>query len=409
MLETEEMFIKEGRAHIGASLRIINFQTRDAPHQGLYELPISVTELIFMVNFRKIWRLLKETVSEWQFNQVSLLASSLAYYTVFSLAPLAIVAIMIVGAIFGEAAAKGEIVARIQDVVGQEGAQVIETAIANLREDTAGGAFRLIITLGVLLFGASGVFAQIQNALDKIWEVKPEPGRNIMHFLRKRLLSFAMVLVIAFLLLVSMVVNTVLGVLVNVLSDFLPGFSFLWQFISFLVSFGMITLLFAAIYTILPDAQVEWRDAFVGAIITAILFMLGQFLFGLFLSRTQLGSAYGVAGSFIIIITWIYYAAHILFLGAEFTKVYARRHGSPIVPEDHAVSVSSHDQGQSQKSQQKQDFNKERIYQNRSSQSSYIRQISYRKSKKTGTWIAYLGWHFKRMFPQINRKKYRQW
>jgi membrane protein len=351
------------------------------------------------MNFKEIWRLLKETISEFQFNQVSLLASSLAYYTVFSLAPLLIITIMIVGAIFGEAAAQGEIVGRIQGVVGEEGAQVIETAIANLREDTNGGLFRFLISLGFLIFGASGVFAQIQNALDKIWEVKPEPGRNIFNFLRKRLLSFAMVLVIAFLLIVSLVANTVLAALIALLSDFLPGLGYVWQLLSFLVSLGMVTLLFAAIYTILPDAHVEWRDAFAGAIITAVLFMLGQFFFGLFLSRTEFGSAYGVAGSLVIIITWAYYAAHILFLGAEFTKVYARRHGSPIVPEEHAVSISSKNQTQAHQSHQQQDSQPGAVKRQHSSKDSSSR----RRRRKSNKLLTNLSRRFTRMFHRLSR------
>ncbi|MCD8487706.1 MAG: YihY/virulence factor BrkB family protein [Desertifilum sp.] len=294
-----------------------------------------------MMNLRDLWRLLKETVAELQFNQISLLASSLAYYTVLSLPPLIVVMIMLVGAIFGEAAAQGEVVNQIQDIVGEEGAGAVQTAIANMREDTGGGTLRLIVNLGFLAFGASGVFAQIQNALDRIWEVKPEPRRHLFHFLRKRLLSFAMVLVIAFLLFVSLVINTGLGAMVQYLSEFLPDLVPVWQILSFLLTLIGATLLFAAMYTILPDAKVEWRDAMVGATITAILFMLGQFFFSIFLNQTDFASAYGVAGSIVILLVWTFYTAHILFLGAEFTKVYARMHGSPIVPEEYAVSRES--------------------------------------------------------------------
>ncbi|PPS42278.1 YihY/virulence factor BrkB family protein [Chroococcidiopsis sp. TS-821] len=289
---------------------------------------------------RNLWQLLKETISEWQFNQVSLLAASLAYYTVFSIVPLMILVIMMVGAIYGEAAAKQQLVEQIQGVVGPESAEVIATAIANMRQDAAGGPFQLIFNLAFFAFGASGVFAQIQNALDKIWEVKPVPGKHITHFLRKRLVSFAMVLVIAFLLLVSFVANTVLASVVHVLNELTPGRGYWWQILSFVFSFCMITFLFAAMYTVLPDAKVRWRDALVGSIFTTVLFMLGQYFFGLFLSQTNFASAYGVAGSFLIIITWIYYAAHILFLGAEFTKVYAKEHGAPIVPEEYAIPIS---------------------------------------------------------------------
>lgn len=395
-----------------------------------------------MVNFKEIWKLLKATFCEWQFKEVSLLASSLAYYTVFSLAPVMIIVITIVGAIFGEVAAKGEVVGRIQGVVGHQGAQVIETAIANIQQDTSGGPFRLIFSLGFLIFGASRVFAQIQNALNKIWEVKPEPGLHLLQFIRKRLLSFAMVLVIAFLLLVSLVVNTALATLVSVLKEFLPGLDFLWQILSFLVSFGMVTVLFAAMYTILPDARVVWQDAFVGAIITAALFMLGQFLFGLFLSQTNLGSAYGVAGSFIIIITWIYYAAHILFLGAEFTQVYARRHGSPIVPEKHAVSISDEEdrrlskgqrQRRSQASYQEQDSKagqrerdsdseakpclpfgtlRERasalLQADRSGRDSSSRQITRRRQRNSGNLFTNIRQFFTQIFQQVGGRRNRR-
>ncbi|MBF2062834.1 MAG: YihY/virulence factor BrkB family protein [Calothrix sp. C42_A2020_038] len=286
---------------------------------------------------RKIWELLRDTISEWQFNEVSLLAASLAYYTVFSLAPLLIIVMMIVGAIFGEQAAKEQIVTRMTELVGEQGAEVIATAIANMRADATGGPFQLIFSLSFLLFGASGIFAQIQDALDRIWQVEAAPRQQIFHFLRKRLLSFAMILVIAFLLLVSFVSNTILAALVDVLNTIVPGAGFWWQILSLLLSFGVTTFIFGAMFTILPDAEIAWRDTIVGAAITAILFLIGQSFFGLFLRQTNFGSAYGVAGSFVILITWVYYAAQVLLLGAEFTKVYAQKRGSPIVPSEYAV------------------------------------------------------------------------
>ncbi len=300
-----------------------------------------------MASLRQIWRLLKETFSEWQLNEVSLLASSLAYYTVFSLAPLLVIVIMIVGAIFGEAAAKGQIVAQLTELFGEQGAELIATAIANMRADAEGGPFRLLFNLGFLIFGATGVFAQIQDALDRIWEVKPAPGQQTVNFLRKRLLSFVMVLAIACLLLLSFVGNTVLTALVDFLNSLVPGSGYLWQIVSLLVSLGVTTALFAMMYTVLPDAEIAWRDTLVGATATAILFLVGQFLFGLFLGQTDFGSAYGVAGSFVIVITWIFYAAQVLLLGAEFTKVYGKQRGSPIVPSEYAVSRSHNDQERS--------------------------------------------------------------
>ena len=288
-------------------------------------------------SLRWFLRLIKETISEWQFNEVSVLAASLAYYTVFSLAPLLVIVMMIVGAVFGEAAAKEQIVSQLTQLFGEQGAELIATAIANLRADAEGGTFRLLFNLGFLIFGATGVFAQIQDALDRIWEVKPAPGQKLLNFLRKRLLTFVMVLAIACLLILSFVSNTLLATLVDVFNELIPGTGNLWQAISFLVSLVVTTVIFALMYTILPDAEIAWRDTLVGSLITALLFLFGQFLFGLFLSQTNFGSAYGVAGSFVIVITWIFYAAQILLLGAEFTRVYAGQRGAPIVPSEYAV------------------------------------------------------------------------
>ncbi|MDH6100690.1 YihY/virulence factor BrkB family protein [Anabaenopsis sp. FSS-46] len=293
-----------------------------------------------MVTLRKIRRLLREIAAEWQANEVSLLASSLAYYAVFSLAPLLGLVIMIVGAIFGEAVVQEEVVNRLRELFGQQGAELISTAIANLKVDYRQLTFTVFFNLVFLLFGATGVFTQIQTALDRIWEVKPAPRRKIFHLLRKRLLCFLMVLVIALLLILFFIANAILTSLVTFFNQLFPGLGYISQFISLLITFGGTTLIFTMMYSILPDADIAWRDTIVGALITALLFLVGQYLFGLFLGRTDFGSAYGVAGSFVIVITWIFYAAHILFLGAEFTKVYAKQRGSAIVPSEYAVKIS---------------------------------------------------------------------
>lgn len=293
-----------------------------------------------MVTLRKIRRLLREIAAEWQTNEVSLLASSLAYYAVFSLAPLLGLVIMIVGAIFGEAVVQEEVVHRLRELFGQEGAELISTAIGNLKVDYRQLTFTVFFNLVFLLFGATGVFTQIQTALDRIWEVKPAPRRKIFHLLRKRLLCFLMVLVIALLLILFFIANAILTSLVTFFNQLFPGLGYISQFISLLITFGGTTLIFTMMYSILPDADIAWRDTIVGALITSVLFLVGQYFFGLFLSRTDFGSAYGVAGSFVIVITWIFYAAHILFLGAEFTKVYAKQRGSAIVPSEYAVKIS---------------------------------------------------------------------
>ncbi len=293
-----------------------------------------------MANSKKVRRLLKATVKEWQACDVSLLASALAYSTVFALAPLMILIIMMLGTLFGETTAQEQIVSQLSDWMGEDAAQLLATAIANLRAQTNQGGLQLIISLSFFAFGASSVFAQIQNSLDRIWEVKPTPGRHIFHFLRKRLLSFTMILAIVFLLLVSSVASTALSLVVSALNQWLPDAGFLWQILRWVVSFGAISVVFAAIYTILPDADIHWQDTFIGAMITALLFIVGQALFGVFLNWVDVGSAYGVAGSFLIVITWIFYAAQILFSGAVFTKVYAHQRGVPIVPSDFAISTS---------------------------------------------------------------------
>jgi membrane protein len=296
------------------------------------------------MSIRKIRRLLTEVFSEWQLNEVSLLASSLAYYTVFSLAPLMVLVIMIVGTIYGEAAVQEELVSQLSQIFGEEGAELIGTAIANLRVDPGERTWQIVFNIGFVIFGATGVFTQIQSALDRIWEVKPSPGRGVFHLLRKRLLSFLMVLGVAFLLVLFFVGNTILARLVIILNELVPGSGYLWQVMSLLITFTGTTLIFIMMYSILPDAEIAWRDTIVGSIITTLLFLVGQYFFGLFLGQTDFGSAYGVAGSFVIVITWIFYAAHILFLGAEFTKVYAKQRGAAIVPSEYAVHISEEEQ-----------------------------------------------------------------
>lgn len=292
------------------------------------------------MSISSIWGLLKATVSQWRHDQTSVMAAALAYYTVFSLAPLLIIVIAIAGSIFGEQAAKGELVMQIQGVVGKEGAQLIQTAIENASKlDPSQGPIPTIINIGVLLFGASVVFTQLQTSLNRIWTVQPKPENGVIHFLRKRLLSFSMVLVIAFLLLVSLVISTLLVILGNYLRDLVPGFTYLWQCLNFLISFGIITVLFAMIFKILPDAKIDWKDVWMGAGITAVLFDIGKSLLGFYLGKTSLASAYGAAGSLVIILTWVFYSAQILFLGAEFTKVYARNQDREIVPSEYAMPL----------------------------------------------------------------------
>lgn len=285
------------------------------------------------MSFKRILRLLQETFAEWSQDKASRLAAALAYYTVFSLAPLLIIAIAIAGFFFGEDAARGEIIGQIQGLVGKDGATVIQTAIENASRSEEGGTLASFLSIGVLLFGASGVFAELQDALNTIWEVEPQQSAGIGEFIRRRFLTFAMILGIGFLLLVSLVISAALAGINHLTTNLLPGSELLWEVINFFVSFGVITLLFATIYKLLPDVKITWSDVWIGAAITALLFVIGKYLIGLYLGNSSFSSTYGAAGSIIIVLVWAYYSAQILFFGAEFTQVYARRYGSQIITE----------------------------------------------------------------------------
>lgn len=303
---------------------------------------------------KDIFGLLKEAFQEWQDDKASRLAAALAYYTVFSLAPLVIIAIAIAGAVFGEEAARGEIERQIQGLVGSAGAEVIETAIQNANRPDANGGIASFISVIVLLFGASGVFGELQDSLNTIWEVQPKPGRGVKGFLSKRILSFSMVLGIGFLLMVSLIVSAILSGLSAYMSHLIPGIDWFWGIVNFVISFGVITLLFGLMYKFLPDVKITWNDVLIGASITALLFTIGKTVLGQYLGQASFGSTYGAAGSLVILLAWVYYSAQILFFGAEFTQVYASRYGSRIVPNEDAEFITEEaraNQGLSRKRQ----------------------------------------------------------
>ncbi|MEH1930477.1 YihY/virulence factor BrkB family protein [Nostoc sp.] len=291
------------------------------------------------MNLQAIWKLLQETFKEWSEDKASRLAAALAYYTIFSIAPLLIIVIAIAGAVFGEEAARGQIVGQIQGLVGPDGAALIQTAIQNANKPKT-GAIASIISIAVLVLGATGLFTELQDSLNTIWEVKAKPGRGIINMIRLRFLSFAMVIGIGFLLLVSLVISTALTALVTYFSNILPGVDFLWPIVNFVLSFSITTALFGLIFKVLPDVKITWNDVFIGSIITSFLFSIGRFLLGQYLGNGSFGSTYGAAGSLVVVLAWVNYAAQILFFGAEFTQVYARRYGSGIVPTKDAIPLS---------------------------------------------------------------------
>jgi membrane protein len=287
---------------------------------------------------RAFLALLKETASEWSDDKASRLAAALSYYTIFSISPLLIIAIAVAGLAFGEEAARNQIVGEIGGLVGREGAEAIQGILKSTSQKST-GILATVIGLCTLLLGASGAFGQLQDALNTIWEVKPKPGQGIRGVLRARLLSFSLVLVIGFMLMVSLVMTAGLAAMGKYLAGLLPMSGALMQAVNFAISLAVTSLLFALIYKVLPDVRIRWHDVWIGAVFTALLFSLGRFLIGLYLGRSSVGSAYGAAGSLVIVLLWIYYSSQILFFGAEFTQVYANRYGSHIVPKPNAEPV----------------------------------------------------------------------
>lgn len=292
---------------------------------------------------RRWIKILKDTGTEWYEDDAPRLAASLAYYTLLSTAPLSLLCVSIVGFFFGERAARGQIASQISTVTGPEAAEAIQSVIQNAHQSDS-GVLSTVMGIVLLLVGASGVFGELQTALNNMWGVKPNPQRGmIKDFLMARFLSFTMVLGVAFMLLASLVVSALLSGVGRVLSESLPGGEALWQVLNFLISLAVITALFAMIFKFVPDAQVKWRDVWIGAAVTALLFSLGKMLLGLYLGKSTVASAYGAAGSVVAFVVWVYYAAQILFIGAEFTQVYSRAVGTPIEPAKNAVFAADAD------------------------------------------------------------------
>lgn len=287
-----------------------------------------------------------ETLNEWLEDGASRLAAALAYYTIFSLAPLLIFVIAVAGFFFGEGTAREEILGELSELLGPLGAVYIGTLLDSASKPSS-GLIGAGIGFGVLIFGATGAFAQLQEALNLIWNVAPKKG-GISYFIRKRLLSFSLLLVIGFLLLVSLILSAAVAAAGKFMSGILPAYLVLANILNFALSFSITALLFAAIYRILPDAKVRWRDVFWGSIVASALFSVGRFLIGLYLGQSAIGSVYGAAGSIVIILVWVYISAQILFFGAEFTQVWSRRYGPGIQPGPHAKLVdapASHEGG----------------------------------------------------------------
>jgi len=287
----------------------------------------------------KIWYLLKESFFEFNNDNVLKLSASLSYFTIFSLPPLLIIIIYLCGFFFGAEAVKGEIFGQINGIVGNDAAIQIQEMIKNAKRSN-NNFFAATIGIITLLLGASGVFAEIQDSINFIWGLRAKPKKGLIKFLKNRLMSFSMIGSIGFLLLVSLIINSVMDVISKRLEVFIPAIS-----VSFLYAvniaevFIIITLLFTVIFRTLPDGKVAYKDAIIGAAFTALFFMGGKVAIGAYLGSSSIASSYGVAGSLIVILLWVYYSAVILYFGAEFTKVYSLAFGKKIIPNNYAVYI----------------------------------------------------------------------
>lgn len=273
---------------------------------------------------------------EWRADKVPTLGAALSYYTIFSIAPLVVIAVGIAGLVFGRDRASEELIHTLGQLAGTPGAEAARTMIENAGRRQAGV---LATTIGgiTLLVGASGVFAQLQDTLNAIWKVEPRPELGIKAFIRQRLLSFGMVLGVGFLLMVSLIATAALSAMGRFMSSNLPGGEVLWQAINFAISFAVIAGLFALIFKMVPDVRLRWRDVTGGAILTAALFTIGKFLIGIYIGRGAVGSVYGAAGSFLALLLWVYYSSQIVFFGAEFTKGRAIQTGARVEPDSYAT------------------------------------------------------------------------
>jgi len=276
---------------------------------------------------RDILGMVKEAFTDWNEDNAPRLGAALSYYTIFSIAPLLLISIAVAGLAFGADAAQGRVVAQIQGLVGRTAAEAIQGMLESARKPGQ-GLVATVFGAATLLFGAGGAFNELRGALDVIWEIPPRKGGGLLAMIRERLASFAMVLVVGFLLLVSLVISA--GISAFEVKGTFPGSGVVLQVVNNGVSLAVITVLFALIFKYLPDAHppVAWKDIWVGALITAALFTLGKYAIGFYLGRSSVASAYGAAGSVVLLLVWVYYSAQILFFGAELTQVYARRHGS---------------------------------------------------------------------------------
>ena len=286
--------------------------------------------------FSALFALLKESGQSWSRNNASLLAAALTYYTIFALAPLLVIAVAVAGVVFGDADVRRAVLAEVESEFGPEVREVVLNLITNASK-SKDSRFATIASAVVLLAASSNLFAQLQRALNMIWGLRPDPEAGVLNIIRKRALAFGMVLVLGLLLLLSFATSAIITAVGDRLAFWLPGIGALLPQINFLASLVILTVLFALLFKVLPDAQLTWKDVLLGAIITTLLFMLVRSLLGLYLASGLSTSTYGAAGSLVVILLFAYFSAQIFLFGAEFTQVYANKYGTRLRPTNNAI------------------------------------------------------------------------
>jgi membrane protein len=277
---------------------------------------------------RSAWRLAMQAVSSWQDDYASSMGAALAYYTMFSVAPLLLIVVSVAGLVFGEDAARGEVFGQLEHLMGTQGASAVQSLLQSVNKPGESTLAAFIGTV-VLMVGATTVFAELQSSLDRIWRAPAlHTGGGLWGLVRSRLLSFGMIMGLGFLLMVSLVLSAALAALEKWWAPWFGGWALLAQVVNLIVSFGLITVIFAMIYKVMPRAHVQWRDVWVGAGVTSLLFAVGKYLIGLYIGRSSVTSGFGAAGSLAVLLVWVYYSAQIFLMGAEFTWVYAHTFGS---------------------------------------------------------------------------------
>lgn len=288
--------------------------------------------------FKNAFRLLKRSATEWSNDKAARLGASLSYYTIFSLAPVLLMVIAVAGLVLGKDAAQGKIVEQLGGLLGTSSAEAIQTMLQKANHPGS-GIVATIVGFVTLIIGATGVMIELQDALNTVWKVVPKPGRGIRGILRDRLLSFGIVLSFGFLLLVSLVLSAAVAVLGSWVGGLIPGWIVIGYVLSYGISLGLVAVVLAAIFKILPDAKISWRDVWIGALVTSVMFHLGKLGISIYIGKAGVASTFGAAGSLAVLLVWIYYSSQIVLFGAEFTRVYADEYGSHVVPADNAIPV----------------------------------------------------------------------